>query len=310
MVGRPSSVSARRRGFARRDSNLALLAALFTGIILALAVLLLVLQRVNPALGQQVRGAMVDALQPLLSVAHAPVAAARDIGDTIGAHWRLVDKNAALEAELAENRAAVARTRLLEQQVRELEALIGLRRPERRVVAATVAAAAPAVAARRTAIIGAGLKAGVRPRMPVIAADGLAGRVTEVGQNAARIMLLTDANSRVPVKVMRTGWTGLAIGTGGTLLEFSYDIASGSDRIRVGDRLVTSGDGGLYPPGIPVAVIIDARASPPRARALANPTGLGAVIVEASWLAPPEILPVSPAIPEADVPASAPAATP
>lgn len=304
MVGRPSSVSARRRGFARRDSNLALLAALFTGVILALAMLLLVLQRVNPDLGHQMRGAMADALQPLLSVAQAPVTAARDIGETIGAHWRVVEKNAALEAELAENRAAVARTRLLEQQVRELEALIGLRRPERRLVATTVAAAAPAVATRRTAIIGAGLKDGVRPRMPVIAADGLAGRVTEVGQNAARIMLLTDANSRVPVKVMRTGWTGLAVGTGGTLLEFSYDIASGSDRIRVGDRLVTSGDGGLYPPGIPVAVIINAQASPPRARALANPAGLGSVLVEAPWLPPPEILSVPPAPPEADAPPS------
>ena len=84
--------------------------------------------------------------------------------------------------------------------------------------------------------------------MPVIASGGLAGRVTDVGQGASRMMLLADADSRIPVKVLRTGWTGLAVGTGGTLLDFQFDIASGSDRIRVGDRLVTSGDGGLFPP--------------------------------------------------------------
>lgn len=98
-------------------------------------------------------------------------------------------------------------------------------------------------------------------------------------------------------------------------MDFQFDIASGTDRIRVGDRLVTSGDGGLYPPGVPVAVIVDADSNPPRARPLANPTGLGAVMVEAPWLAPPVMVQAAPAPGEPDrpvtptgVPASAAAA--
>ncbi len=291
----------RRSSFARRDSNLALLGALFAGIVLAFALLLLTVQRVNPELGSRLRGATADALSPVISVARAPLEAGRHLGDMIRDHMRVVTRNRELEAQLKAATARAGKTDLLAAEVKQLEQLIALKRPERRVVASAVAAANfSAVAGQRDAIISAGLSDGVRPRMPVIAAGGLAGRVTDVGSNAARIMLLTDGNSRIPVKVLRTGWTGLAVGTGGTLLEFQYDIASGSDRIRTGDRLVTSGDGGLFPPGVPVAIIIDPDTNPPRARPLANPTSLGPVMVEAPWLAPPVFVPAPPAAPEAD----------
>lgn len=306
--------SGRRTSFARRDSNLALLGALFAGIVLAFALLLMAVQRVNPELGSRLRGATADALSPVISVARAPVEGARRLGDIFGDHMRVVSRNRELEAQLKAATARAGQTDLLAAEVKRLESLIALKRPERRVVASGVSAAnMAAVAGQRDAIISAGLSDGVRPRMPVIAAGGLAGRVTDVGAGAARMMLLTDGNSRVPVKVLRTGWTGLAVGTGGTLLEFQFDIASGSDQIRVGDRLVTSGDGGLFPPGVPVAVIIDAQTNPPRARPLANPTGLGPVMVEAPWLAPPVFVPAPPAAAEPDkvvAPAITPATNP
>ncbi|MFN7400421.1 MAG: rod shape-determining protein MreC [Sandaracinobacter sp.] len=301
---------ARRTSFARRDSNLALLGALFAGVVLAFALLLLLLQRVNPELGGRMRGATADVLSPIISVARAPVKGIRRLGSAIGAHRNVVAENRRLKAELEKAQAQAAESGKLAAEVKRMDALLGLRRPERRLVASAVASALSAGAGQRQAIISAGLSDGVRPRMPVIAAEGLAGRVTDVGQAAARVMLLTDADSRVPVKVLRTGWTGLAVGTGGTLMDFQFDIASGTDKIRVGDRLVTSGDGGLYPPGLPVGVIIDAESNPPRARPLANPTGLGAVMVEAPWLARPALVQVAPAPGEPDRPvAPAPAAT-
>jgi rod shape-determining protein MreC len=298
----------RRSSFARRDSNLALLGALLSGVVLAFALLLLVVQRVNPDQGSRLRGATADALSPVISVARAPVEAARRFGSFVGDHMRVVERNRRLEAELKDASRRAANADALALEVKRMESLIGLRRPERRLVASAVASSVSANGGTRTAILSAGLTDGVRPRMPVIAADGLAGRVTDVGRNASRMMLLTDISSRVPVKVVRTGWTGIAAGTGGTRLDFIYDIASGADRIRVGDRLVTSGDGGLFPPGLPVAVIVEADASPPRARPLANPTGLGAVMVEAPWLPPPAFVPAPPARAEADRPVTAPPA--
>ena len=293
---------ARRTSFARRDSNLALLGALFAGVVIAFALLMLLLQRVNPELGGRMRGATADALSPLISVAMAPVEGVRRLGGLIGEHMGVVERNRQLAADLKAAQRRAAETERLAAELDSMEALLALRRPERRLVASAVASAVSAGAGQRQAILSAGLSDGVRPRMPVIASGGLAGRVTDVGRQAARMMLLTDADSRVPVKVLRTGWTGLLVGTGGTLLDFQFDIASGSDRIRVGDRLVTSGDGGLFPPGIPVAVIIDAEGNPPRARPLANPTGLGTVMIEAPWLPLPDFVPAASARPEADRP--------
>jgi len=303
----------RRSSFARRDSNLALFGALLSGVVIAFALLLLLMQQVNPQQGSRLRGAMLDALQPLISVATAPVEAARGVGQWFGEHLAVVNRNRALSAELTLARVEAARATALAAENRRLDALLKLRRPERRLVASGLAAASSATAASRTATISVGLDDGVLPRMPAIAAEGLAGRVTDVGRGSARIMLLTDANSRVPVKVLRTGWTGLVVGNGGNALDFVYDIASGSDRIRVGDRLVTTGDGGLFPPGIPVAVIVELREPAPRAMALANPSGLGPVMVEAPWLPPiaPVAAPDAPA--EADLavpPAASPQASP
>lgn len=301
----------RRSSFARRDSNLALLGALISGVVIAFALLLLLMQQVNPDQGSRLRGAMLDALQPLISVATAPVEAGRRVGRLIGDHVGAVETNRMLQTELSLARKEAALAEGLGSENRRMEALLKLRRPERRLVASGMAAASSATAASRSAIISVGNADGVAPRMPVIAAEGLAGRVTDVGSGSARIMLITDANSRVPVKVLRTGWTGLAVGTGGARLDFVYDLASGTDRLREGDRLVTSGDGGLFPPGIPVAVLIDVTSSPPKARPLANPAGLGPVMVEAPWLPPPSFVPAPPAAPEPDlVPAAAGAAPP
>jgi rod shape-determining protein MreC len=290
---------ARRTSFARRESNLVLLGALLTGATLALALILLLIERADPEQGSRLRGAGADLLRPIHAVVAAPVRLLHAGVDRIGVHFGTADRLRAAEAELVILRRRAAEADVLAAEVARLDALLLVRRPERRVVATAMVSAAPAQASQRTAIIGAGLTSGVRPQMPVIAADGLAGRVTDTGVMAARMLLLTDAASRVPVKLVRTGWTGLAVGTGGTRLRFETDMA-GLDRVRVGDRLVTSGDGGIFPPGIPVAVIVDAEASPALARPLANPAGLGVVTVEAPWMPPAEPVAAAPAPPEAD----------
>ena len=295
----------RRSSFARRDSNLALLGAVLTGAVLAFALLLLLVQPVNPGFGTSLRGATADGLAPLIAIARAPADMVQGAGRLVGEHMQVVARNRELQQQLqAASKRAAASGRLADENAR-LERLLRLRRPERRLVASAMASQVAANGGERTAILSAGQRDGIRPRMPVLAADGLAGRVTDVGRIASRMLLITDGSSRVPVRVQRTGWTGLAIGNGGTLLEFSFDIASGTDRLRVGDQLLTSGDGGLFPPGIPVAVIVDTEQTPPLARPLANPAGLGVVTIEAPWLSTPDFLDLPPAGDEADLPAAA-----
>ncbi len=293
---------AKRSSFARRDSNLALIGAMLSGVVLAIALILLLVSKVNPEQGRLLRGAAADVLQPVHAIVSAPFRFFGAVGGAVANYWRAGSRVGELEADLAEARKQAERARQMEADIARLDALLKAARPERRLVASGMASASPASAATRTAIISVGAHHGVRPRMPVIAADGLAGRVSDVGLGAARIILLTDASSRVPVKVERTGWTGLAVGRGTSRMEFQFDTASGSDLIRVGDRLVTSGDGGLFPPGVPVGVVVDVSTNPPRIRPAANPTGLGMVRVEAPWLPPPDFIPAAPAPAEADRP--------
>ena len=94
----------RRTSFARRDSNLALLGALLSGVVLALALLLLLFSRINPDQGASLRGATLDALSPLLAVTHAPVEAVRRVGAAIGDHMQVVERNRTLQASTMASR--------------------------------------------------------------------------------------------------------------------------------------------------------------------------------------------------------------
>ena len=135
-------------------------------------------------------------------------------------------------------------------------------------------------------MISAGRSQGVVPGQPVRADVGLVGRTIEAGDHAARILLLTDTNSRVPVVVVRTGQPALASGANGRLLEVR-DRTGAETPLLAGDRLVTSGAGGTFAPQIPVAVVVDASREPPLAEPYANPAALSHVAVFTPYLPVP-----------------------
>lgn len=88
----------------------------------------------------------------------------------------------------------------------------------------------------------------------VLTGDGLVGRIASVGINAARILLITDINSRVPVKIEPLDTPAILSGDN---TEYPQLISlPGNAKISVGDRVVTSGMAGVYPAGLPVGVIV------------------------------------------------------
>ena len=99
-----------------------------------------------------------------------------------------------------------------------------------------------------------GDRQGVRRQGPVgatlLGAAGLMGQVTRVGKYSSNALLITDATHAVPVQVLRSGVRGLAEGTGDLSRLIVRHVAATTD-IRVGDTLVTSGLGGLFPAGYP-----------------------------------------------------------
>lgn len=107
---------------------------------------------------------------------------------------------------------------------------------------------------RHIVVINKGRDAGVYVGQAVIDARGLAGQVIEVSAYFSRVMLITDSTHAVPVQVNRNGVRAIADGTG-LIDELQLSHVATSADVRVGDLLVTSGLGGVFPSGYPVAVV-------------------------------------------------------
>jgi rod shape-determining protein MreC len=106
----------------------------------------------------------------------------------------------------------------------------------------------------RSVMVNAGRNNGVFRGQAAITGDGLVGRVTEVGNGAARVLLITDLNSRIPVIVEASRRRAILTGDNSerpSLLNFEAGPAP-----RIGDRIVTSGQGGVFPPGLPVGTVV------------------------------------------------------
>lgn len=147
--------------------------------------------------------------------------------------------------------------KLLEQENRELRALLGLReRLPLPAQAAQVVYESPDSYSRRV-ILDKGQVAGILPGSPVMDAQGVLGQVVRVQPFTSEVRLLVDRDQAIPVQVTRTGVRGVMYGLASNLapdmLELRY-MPSDSD-IQPGDTLVTSGLDGIYPPDLPVATI-------------------------------------------------------
>jgi len=108
-----------------------------------------------------------------------------------------------------------------------------------------------------TVFIDRGSRSGVKKDMPVIAGDGLVGRVIRVGPTTSVVLLLIDRTSAVASRVVSSGETGLLEGDGSEIARL--ELFNPDATLAVGDRIVTSGyDRGLFPPGIPVGTVVSA----------------------------------------------------
>ena len=105
----------------------------------------------------------------------------------------------------------------------------------------------------RTVVINRGSQNGIREGLPVVALSGIVGQVIKVGATSAKVLLLTDHASAMSATIQRSRARGVVKGKGGELC--SLEFASRLDDIKLGDIVVTSGIGGVYPKGIPIGEV-------------------------------------------------------
>jgi len=260
----------RRRGFSRRVQYglFAGYVIAITGIMFAAAVLLL--SRLDPRAFGTLRGVVIDAGALFTGISRTGVRAAHDIGDTIDAYVAAGSQNRALKAQLAAERRAVIASKAIAAENARLKRLARLSEHlPRPILSARIIGSTP-TGQRRFATLAAGTAEGVRPGMAVRSPEGLIGRVFESGIFASRVLLLTDGETAVPIRIVRNGIAGLASGQGDGTMEIRSLVAGGRS-FRRGDLAVTSGTGGVYTPNIPVAVVTEVRSDRAIAMPLANP---------------------------------------
>ncbi len=104
----------------------------------------------------------------------------------------------------------------------------------------------------RTILIDKGTQDGLGNGSPVVAAQGVVGRIIKIAPNSARVLLITDASSAIAALIQRTRTRGVVRGRGDDL---SIEYALRDADIQMGDLLVTSGMGGIFPKGLPLGLI-------------------------------------------------------
>jgi rod shape-determining protein MreC len=217
------------------------------------AIGLLTLEKTSPDLAERARGAAADMVTPILDLMSRPSAATAEAIDGVRELGRLRTENEQLREELSRLLQWQTVARRLDAENQQLRTLLHLAPdPRARFVTARVVGGSGG-AFVRSVLIAAGERDGVRKNQSVITGEGLVGRVSEVGDRSARVLLLTDINSRVPVFVERTRERAVLAGDNSNSMQLLYltrDVTA-----HVGDRIITSGHGGVFPPGLPVGVV-------------------------------------------------------
>lgn len=296
--------SNRRPGFSRRAQY-----GLFIGYVVAVAGIvvglgLILVARFDPPGFALLRAGALDLTAPVTNMGRTAVRGFGDIGQTVSDYWNAANQNRGLRQQLEATRRELVQVQIDTAENHRLRRLVKLidRAPER--VATTRIIGSTAGDMRRMATISAGRTDGVMPGMPVRSPEGVVGRVFEAGQLAARVMLLTDGGSVIPVRRLRDGAPALAAGRGDGMVELR-PLSAGANPFQPGDVAVTSGIGGVFPPNVPAVIVVERREDVSIARPFADPSRLDFVIVERPY-APP-LPPPPPVAAQPPVPPPAPA---
>lgn len=225
------------------------------GLLAGLALALLVITKADIRLLGYVSERVGDLVAAISGLPAAPLAALRRGAETLGALLALEEENARLREEnrrLVQWQNEAVRLSVQNAALREALDIPPAPGTRRRTTARIVAD--PGGPFVQTRLIDAGRDRGVLKGMAVVDAYGLVGRVVEVGERSARVLLVTDFNSRIPVLVDRSRDQAILEGRNGPLAELRF--LPMTPTFAVGDRVLTSGRGGLLAPGLPVGEIV------------------------------------------------------
>ncbi|PJB71443.1 MAG: rod shape-determining protein MreC [Alphaproteobacteria bacterium CG_4_9_14_3_um_filter_47_13] len=220
------------------------------------SLILFSISSLNPSLLEGARTKTTDLFGPVLSAVNRPFFRAAEYVRAVSGVASLQAENARLLQENDRLRDWYQTALTLQEENENLQKLLNIKiEPAHRFVSAHIIADSGNSFAKSLLVL-AGSESGVESGQAVLAGDGLVGRIIESGRKTARILLLTDMNSRIPVLIPGMEQRAILAGNNSdipTLLHLPPEI-----KIEEGARVITSGHGGLFPYGLPVGRVIKA----------------------------------------------------
>jgi len=222
---------------------------------------------------ETVRSALSIIVTPLHQIASLPTSSGEWLSDNFSSHQYLLDDNKRLREQNLKLKGQQQKLKALEAENMRLRDLLdsSFKIGDQILIAELIAIDLDPY--KQQVIINRGSSSGVFEGQAVLDADAVLGQVVHVDPFSATVLMITDPSHALPIEVNRNGLRTIAMGTGRTNeLELPH-LPNNAD-IQVGDLLITSGLGGRFPPGYPVAEITQVINSPgqPFARILAKPS--------------------------------------
>lgn len=241
------------RGPERSNSGLTLI-ALFSAILIS--IVLISFQRGDQRKSSGIQIAAQETAAPLAQLMAVPLRGVEGFSASFGKRASALEENKALREELAILRDRQARYDNLAHKVARYEAILGVDTetdvPLKKIAARAIGETdGPFV---RSLLINVGKRDGVIIGNPVLSTKGLVGHVINLGPNSARVLHLTDLNSRIAVASARSGATAILAGDNKDQPRLAF--VNQPENWRTGDRVISSGDDGALPRGLDVGVVV------------------------------------------------------
>ncbi len=227
---------------------------ILVGLLVFLLFAVFLLWRIDSPRVERFRAQVVDALVPNMEWALVPVTKAAGIVEGFESYARLAEQNQELRRELQQMKAWREAALQLEQENAKLRDLNNVRLNARLSYVTGVVLTDSGSPFRQSVLLNVGARDGLVDGWAAMDGLGLVGRIAGVGEETARVILLTDSSSTIPVTVQPSGQTALLTGDNSIAPPISF--IENVDEVRPGDRVVSSGDGGVFPAGLLVGEVI------------------------------------------------------
>ena len=230
---------------------------LLIGILVFCLILLTIVWRIDSPRVERFRMAVIDRVVPNMEWAMAPVTAGMNIVRDFQSYERIYEQNQELRRELQQMKAWKEAALQLELKNARLLDLNNVRLDPDLTYVTGVVLTDSGSPFRKSVLLNIGERDGLRDGLAAMDGIGLVGRVSGLGQETARVLLLTDNNSRLPINIQPSGQTAILSGDNSPLPVIEF--LEKPELVRPGDRVVTSGDGGVFPADLLVGQLVESR---------------------------------------------------